>query len=161
MSDDTGVVIDIAPVEDALKQTNLNHKKIVKKVLSEVGKKQAKIFNRYIGQSTKKITGELKKAYTYKVKVTDFEEKVTMYARSKGKESIYPKLMTLNYGAHIKPVTCKTLIIHGDGWWARPISVNIQGRHFLEPAWQSYGAKGDFTEDAQKVIDKELDKFWG
>lgn len=155
------ITVDVSAVENALSSTLLNHKQIMRKVLSTIGKNQAKAFNAGITSATASRSGELKKSYHYKVKVNDFEEKVTLFAKGKDKsKSIYPKLMALNYGATIKPLKKKVLHFQRGQWYSAH-EVQIRGRHFLEPAWDAYAGSGAYQKDVEEMIEKELKKYWG
>lgn len=159
---ETNIKSEIQKAQQLLEKTGANQHTIRKKILRTVGSGSAKAIGKQIRQSTKKKTGEASKAYVYKVKDNQRISHVTMFAYGKDKsKSIYPKIMTLNYGATILPVKGKTLLIKGRGFFARSKSVTITGRFFLQKAWSAYIESGSFTSDMQKVVDKEIEKFWG
>jgi len=138
--------VDIENVQQALAGTSKSLKSIQKSVLRIAAKETAKRIKAVINTSDlQKRTGELLKAYVYKVKKDGSEANVFPKALSKNR-TIFPKAMTLSYGH--------------DGPTKRAKSWNILPRGFVQ-AGQQYAENGAYMDEVQKIVDKELEKYWG
>jgi hypothetical protein len=90
-------------------------------------------------------TGELRKAYTYKLKRDGTEANVYPRALTSGDRTIFPKAMTLSYG-HNGPTK------RFRNWRIAPRGFVQRGQQFAE--------NGGYMDEVQKLIDKELEKYW-
>lgn len=137
---------DISEVQDALAGTSKSLKSIQKSVLRIAAKGTANAVKAAIRTSDlNRRTGELQKAYTYKVKKDGSEANVFPKALNSGDRTIFPKAMTLSYG-HSGPTK------RAKAWFIAP-------RNFVQ-AGDQYAESGKYMDEVQKYIDKELDKYW-
>ncbi len=139
--------VDIEDVEKALAGTSKSLKSIRKSVLRIAAKETAKRVKAAINTSDlQRRTGELLKAYVYKVKKDGSAASVFPKALSGNGNTIFPKAMTLSYGH--------------DGPTKRASHWHIAPRGFVQ-AGQQYAESGAYMEEVQKMVNKELEKYWG
>lgn len=139
--------VDIEEVQQALAGTSKSLNSIQKSVLRIAAKGTAKRIKAAINTSDlQKRTGELLKAYVYKVKKDGSQANVFPKALTGKDRTIFPKAMTLSYG-HDGPTK------RAKNWYIAP-------RGFVQ-AGQQYAESGAYMDDVQKMIDKELEKYWG
>ena len=137
---------DISEVQDALAGTSKSLKSIQKSVLRIAAKGTANAVRAAIRTSDlNRRTGELQKAYIYKVKKDGSEANVFPKALNSHDRTIFPKAMTLSYG-HSGPTK------RAKAWFIAP-------RNFVQ-AGDQYAESGKYMDEIQKYIDKELDKYW-
>lgn len=137
---------DISEVQDALAGTSKSLKAIQKATLRIAAKGTANTVKAAIRTSDlKRRTGELQKAYTYKVKRNGNEAVVFPKALTVKDRTIFPKAMTLSYGHNGATKRAKS-------WFIAP-------RNFVQ-AGERYAENGSYMDDVQKYIDKELEKYW-
>ena len=138
--------IDVTPVQEALSETTKSLKSIQRSTLRVVASATAKTVRAAIISSDLHVrTGELRKAYTYKLKRDGTEANVYPRALTNGDRTIFPKAMTLSYGH--------------DGPTKRARNWKIVPRGFVQRG-QQYAESGDYYPEVQKLIDKELEKYW-
>lgn len=138
--------VDVSAVQDALSETSKSLKAIQRDTLRVVARATAKTVRAAIVSSDLHVrTGELRKAYTYKLKRDGTEANVYPRALTNGDRTIFPKAMTLSYG-HQGPTK-------------RARNWRIVPRGFVQRG-QQYAENGDYMDEVQKLIDKELDKYW-
>lgn len=138
---------DISEVQNALAGTSKSLKSIQKATLRIAAKGTANTIKAAIRSSDlQKRTGELQKAYTYKVKKSGDEANVFPKAFAGKDLTIFPKAMTLSYGHQGATKRAKA-------WFIAP-------RNFVQTGEQ-YAESGKYMDDVQKYIDKELEKYWG
>lgn len=138
---------DISEVQNALAGTSKSLKSIQKATLRIAAKGTANTIKAAIRSSDlQKRTGELQKAYTYKVKKSGDEANVFPKALAGKALTIFPKAMTLSYGHQGATKRAKA-------WFIAP-------RNFVQTGEQ-YAESGKYMDDVQKYIDKELEKYWG
>lgn len=138
--------VDVSAVQDALSQTSKSLKAIQRDTLLVVAKATAKTVRAAIISSDLHVkTGELRKAYTYKLKRDGSEANVYPRALTNGDRTIFPKAMTLSYG-HQGPTK------RAKNW-------RIVPRGFVQRG-QQYAENGGYMDEVQKLIDKELEKYW-
>ena len=138
--------IDVTPVQEALSETTKSLKSIQRSTLRVVASATAKTVRAAIISSDLHVrTGELRKAYTYKLKRDGTEANVYPRALTNGDRTIFPKAMTLSYGH--------------DGPTKRARTWKIVPRGFVQRG-QQYAESGDYYPEVQKLIDKELEKYW-
>ena len=138
--------IDVTEVQEALSETTKSLKSIQRSTLRVVARATAKTVRAAIISSDLHVrTGELRKAYTYKLKRDGSEANVYPRALTNGDRTIFPKAMTLSYG-HQGPTK-------------RFRNWRIAPRGFVQRG-QQYAENGDYMDEVQKLIDKELEKYW-
>ena len=138
--------VDVSAVQEALSETSKSLKSIQRSTLRVVASATAKTVRAAIISSDLHVrTGELCKAYTYKLKRDGSEANVYPRALTSGDRTIFPKAMTLSYG-HQGPTK-------------RFRNWRIAPRGFVQRG-QQYAENGDYMDEVQKLIDKELDKYW-
>ena len=138
--------VDVSAVQDALSETTKSLKSISKATLRVVAKATAKTVRAAIISSDLHVrTGELRKAYTYKVKRDGSEANVYPRALTNGDRTIFPKAMTLSYG-HNGPTK------RARDWRISPRGFVQRGQQFAE--------NGGYMDEVQELIDKELEKYW-
>jgi len=145
MAELISVEADVAGVEEALKGTAKSLVTIKRQAVGIIAKGAVKQIKAVIETTTEKRTGELSKAYKYKVYKDGSQANVFPKALN-SKSTIYPKAMTLSYG-HIGPTK-------------RANSWNIKALGFVQSgkAWVDSGA---YMPELNNMVDKELDKYWG
>ena len=138
--------VDVSAVQDALSETSKSLKAIQRDTLRVVAKATAKTVRSAIISSDLHVrTGELRKAYTYKLKKDGTEANVFPRALTSKDRTIFPKAMTLSYGH--------------EGPTKRAKNWRIVPRGFVQRG-QQYADSGSYMDEVQKLIDKELDKYW-
>ncbi len=146
MSQILATEVDVSAVQDALSETSKSLKSIQRSTLRVVARATAKTVRAAIISSDLHVrTGELRKAYTYKLKRDGTEANVYPRALTSGDRTIFPKAMTLSYG-HNGPTK-------------RFRKWRIAPRGFVQRG-QQYAENGDYMDEVQKLIDKELEKYW-
>jgi hypothetical protein len=146
MSQILATEVDVSAVQDALSETSKSLKSIQRSTLRVVARATAKTVRAAIISSDLHVrTGELRKAYTYKLKRDGTEANVYPRALTSGDRTIFPKAMTLSYG-HNGPTK-------------RFRNWRIAPRGFVQRG-QQYAENGDYMDEVQKLIDKELEKYW-
>lgn len=146
MSQILATEVDVSAVQDALSQTSKSLKSIQRSTLRVVARATAKTVRAAIISSDLHVrTGELRKAYTYKLKRDGTEANVYPRALTSGDRTIFPKAMTLSYG-HNGPTK-------------RFRNWRIVPRGFVQRG-QQYAENGGYMDEVQKLIDKELEKYW-
>lgn len=150
-------------VEQALAQTGKGVKSIQKQTVGIIAKGYVKEIKRQItATGIKKRSGELYKAYRYKVKGDT--AKIYPKAQESGKKAnnlLLAKVSTLNYGNTINVRNGRKFLQISGKYYARPKRVTIKARNFLQKAEQIYIGGGRYTEDVEKMVDKQLSKYWG
>ena len=146
MSQILATEVDVSAVQDALSETSKSLKSIQRSTLRVVARATAKTVRAAIITSDLHVrTGELRKAYTYKLKRDGTEANVYPRALTSGDRTIFPKAMTLSYG-HQGPTK-------------RFRNWRIAPRGFVQRG-QQYAENGGYMDEVQKLIDKELEKYW-
>lgn len=146
MSQILATEVDVSAVQDALSETSKSLKSIQRSTLRIVARATAKTVRAAIISSDLHVrTGELRKAYTYKLKRDGTEANVYPRALTSGDRTIFPKAMTLSYG-HNGPTK-------------RFRNWRIAPRGFVQRG-QQYAENGGYMDEVQKLIDKELEKYW-
>jgi hypothetical protein len=146
MSQILATEVDVSAVQEALSETSKSLKAIQRQTLRVVARATAKTVRGAIISSDLHVrTGELRKAYTYKLKRDGSEANVYPRALTSGDRTIFPKAMTLSYG-HQGPTK-------------RFRNWRIAPRGFVQRG-QQYAENGDYMDEVQKLIDKELEKYW-
>jgi hypothetical protein len=146
MSQILATEVDVSAVQDALSETSKSLKSIQRSTLRVVARATAKTVRAAIISSDLHVrTGELRKAYTYKLKRDGTEANVYPRALTSGDRTIFPKAMTLSYGH--------------EGPTKRAKNWRIVPRGFVQRG-QQYAENGDYMDEVQKLIDKELEKYW-
>lgn len=146
MSQILATEVDVSAVQDALSETSKSLKSIQRSTLRVVARATAKTVRAAIITSDLHVrTGELRKAYTYKLKRDGTEANVYPRALTSGDRTIFPKAMTLSYG-HNGPTK-------------RFRNWRIAPRGFVQRG-QQYAENGGYMDEVQKLIDKELEKYW-
>lgn len=137
---------DIEGVQQALKGTAKSMKSIRKQALGIVGRVESKAVRQAITASTGKRTGDLRKAYSYKVAKDG--STVTVWPRPKDKmeegRKVFLKSVILSYG-------------YDAGHRKGP---HVAARNFVQKGREAID-RGDYVAELQKMIDKELKKYWG
>ena len=160
MSDAVGISVDVRPVQQALMQTAKSMKGIQRQTVGIAARTTAKTIKTAIRQTTKRLTGELSSAYRYKVR-KDGSSAAVFPKTVSGNHLVLAKVATLSYGNTITNRPGRTFLsVSGRGYWARPKTVHIPARGFVQ-AGERYAEGGGYMDEVQKMIDRELAKFWG
>lgn len=128
---------DISEAQAALSGTSKSLASISRQTLGVIARGAVATVKKEIRSTTQKRTGELLRAYRYKIKRDGSEANVFPKAL-KGNDTIFPKAMALSYGTN-------------DG--------RIKPRGFVQKG-EDYVDKGGYEPEIQKLIDKELAKYW-
>lgn len=138
--------IDVSAVQEALSSTTKSLKSIERSALRVVAKATAKqVRAAIVASDLNTRTGELRKAYVYKVKRDGTEANVFPKALSGKDRTIFPKAMTLSYGHEGPTKRCKN-------WRIAPRGFVQKGQQFAE--------SGNYKSEIQAMIDSELAKYW-
>lgn len=136
---------DVSGAQEALEATNKSLTSIQKQTVGIVARGAVKQIKAVINATTQKHTGELSKAYRYKVKRDGSEANVYPKAL-KSNNTIFPKAMTLSYG-HSGPTK-------------RSANWNIRALGFVQSG-KAWIASGSYMDDIENMVDKQLQKYWG
>lgn len=131
------VEVDVSKAKQALSGTSKSLVSISRQSLGIIARGTVTVLKKEIRATTDKITGELLKAYRYKVSKDGSQANVFPKALN-GERTIFPKVMALSYGRKkdaLKP------------------------RGFVQKG-EEYVEKGRYEDELQKMIDRELDKYW-
>lgn len=155
------VKADVAQVQAALAGTSKSLKSIQRQALGAIGRGAVKRIKSVIRQTTARRTGELAKAYGYKVakdgsRASVFPRSVAVAANN---HLILAKISALSYGAEIS-ARRNFLQVNGRGYYARPKSVTIAPRGFVQ-AGEAYVQDGTYQGELERLVEKELLKYWG
>jgi hypothetical protein len=138
--------IDVSAVQEALSSTTKSLKSIERSALRVVAKATAKqVRAAIVASDLHNRTGELRKAYVYKVKKDGTSASVFPKALSGNDRTIFPKAMTLSYGHEGPTKRCRN-------WRIAP-------RGFVQSG-QQYAESGNYMSEIQALIDSELAKYW-
>ncbi len=160
MSDGISISVDISEVQAALSATAKSLKSISRQTMGIAARTTVKALKTAIRQTTKRQTGELSRAYRYKVKKDGSSASVFPRTAS-GNHLVLAKIATLSYGNDISVRPGRTwLSVKGRGYFARPRTVHIPARNFVRQG-ESFAENGGYMDEVQKMIDRELAKFWG
>lgn len=140
------VELDIKEVQEALSGTSQSLVSIKKQTVGIIARGTAKtVTNAIKATDLNKRTGELLKAYRYKVKKDGSEANVYPKAL-KSDSTIFPKAMTLSYG-HTGPTK------RAKNW-------NIKALGFVQTG-KTWVDTGSYMKDVEEMVDKQLTKYWG
>ncbi len=134
---------DISGAQEALSGTRKSLVSIRNRVLGIAGSYALKAVKKAVRTSgLKKRTGELQKAYIKKLNKRKGE--VNLYPVSLDKtRTIFSKAQALSYGGKSKHTKWR-----------------LSGRGFVQKGWQA-AESGGYKADIDKMIQKELAKYWG
>lgn len=130
------VEAEVDEVIEALNGTSKSLKSIQKQSLGIIARKGLKALKMRIKETIRhqeRSTGELQRAYRYKVRKDGSE--VNIFPKAKSGSRIFPKAFMQNYG-YEKP---KAFVQYAE---------NVIKNH-------------DYENDLQKMVDKTLEKYWG
>jgi hypothetical protein len=127
---------DIEEAQNALMGTRKSLSSIQKKILQIVARETLKAVKSAIRSTTQKRTGELLKAYTYKIRKDDSAVNIT--PNPKLGPHIFPKVYTLNYGLKGTSRTPRFFVQEGE----------------------NFASSSSYMPEVEKMANKELDKFW-
>lgn len=133
---------DISGAQEALSGTGKSLVSIRNRVLGIAGSYALKAVRKAVRTSgLKKRTGELQKAYIRKLNKRKGE--VNLYPVSLDKtRTIFSKAQALSYGGKSKNTKWR-----------------LSGRGFVQKGWQA-AESGGYKTDIDKMIQKELAKYW-
>lgn len=137
------VAIDVREVEKALSGTTKSLKSIARQTVGIISRTAVKQIKAVIRSGTHKRTGELLKAYKYKV-------------HKDGTATIYPK--ATHSGNKIFP-KCSVLSYGHSGATRRAKSFDVKAVSFVQ-AGNKWIEQGQYIPEINKMIDKTLDKYW-
>ena len=131
------VEADISRAQTALAGTSKSLASISRQAMGIIGKGVRNETIKAIRITTNKRTGELLKAYRYKVKKDGSEVNVFPKALN-GEGTIFPKVMALNYGTS---------------------NGRLKALGFVQSG-EKYAESNAYESEIDKMIQKELDKYW-
>lgn len=162
---------DIQEVSKALDGTAKSLKSIRKQVLGSAAKGVVKTIKSVIQTGLKKHTGFMYSVYKYKVAKDGSH--VSIFPRPKQKSTDTTKKQkasaknlavaitsTLNYGNTISAKKAKFLFFSDTNGFVKTKSVRIPGVGFLEAGW-NYAGSDRYESEMNKIVEKELKKYWG
>ena len=134
---------DFEAVQKALSGTTKSLPSIQRKTLSVIARGAIKQIKAVIKSGTHRRTGELLKAYRYKVKKNGT---ATIYPNAiNSGDKIFPKASVLSYGH--------------TGATRRAKNFPIKAVGFIQ-AGNQYIESGAYVPEINKMVDKELTKYW-
>lgn len=132
------VEADVSRAQSALSGTTKSLVSISRQTMGIIGRGAVSVVKKEIKATTQKRTGELLKAYRYKVKKDGSEVNVFPKGiKNEGRE-IFPKVMALNYGTK---------------------NGRLKSRGFVQVS-ERYAESRAYEADIDKMIQKELAKYW-
>lgn len=137
------VTADVSEVQEALSGTTKSLKSIARQTVGIISRTTVKQIKAVIKDGTHKRTGELLKAYRYKV-------------HKDGTANIYPR--AINSGNKIWP-KCSVQSYGHSGPTKRARSFTIKAVKFVE-AGNKWIQDQKYIPEINKMIDKTLDKYW-
>lgn len=145
MGEILSIEAEINQVEQALAGTSKSFETIRRQAVGIIAKGAVTKIKAVIQTTTVKRSGELLKAYRYKVSRDGSQANVFPKALNSD-STIFPKAMTLSYGH--------------DGKTKRAANWHIKALGFVQSgkAWVDSGA---YMPDLENMVDKELNKYWG
>lgn len=142
MSNFINIQTDISYAQKALSGTSKSLVSIKNQVLGIVGKYAVNAVKKAIRTSgLQKRTGELQKAYMRKLNKKKGEENVYPVSLDR-KKAIFSKAQSLSYGAKSKKTK-----------WV------LSGKGFVQKGWNEV-ENGNYSAEIEKMIQKELAKYW-
>lgn len=145
MGEILSIEAEIDQVEQALSGTSKSFETIRRQAVGIIAKGAVTKIKAVIQTTTVKRSGELLKAYRYKVRRDGSQANVFPKALNSD-STIFPKAMTLSYGH--------------DGKTKRAANWHIKALGFVQSgkAWVDSGA---YMPELENMVDKELNKYWG
>lgn len=150
---------DIEDVQERLSQTSKSLKSIRRQTVGIAARTTVKQIKTVIRATTKRHTGELLKTYGYKVKKDGTSAGIFPKTVSTNNHLILAKIASLSYGNDISINRRKWLQVNGKGYFARPKTVHIDPRGFVQSG-ETFAGTGAYMAEVEKMIQKELDKLW-
>lgn len=150
---------DIEDVQERLSETSKSLKSIRRQTVGIAARTTVRQIKTVIRATTKRHTGELLKTYGYKVKKDGTTAGIFPKTVSSNNHLILAKIATLSYGNDISASRRKWLQVNGAGYFARPKTVHIDPRGFVQSG-ETFAGKGAYMAEVEKMIQKELDKLW-
>ncbi len=141
------VKADVEGVQKALAGTAKGMRSIQRQVLGAMGRGTAKVVRQAISRTTARRSGALRKAFGYKVKKDGSSVTVwpTDKAVKKNNHLVLAKASVLSYGYDAGP---------------GKKGPHVMARNFVQAGWD-YAERGGYEAELQKIVDKELKKYWG
>ena len=137
------VSVDVENAQKALSSTSKSLKSISRQTLGIIGRTTAKAVKDAVRSSDmNRDTGEMLKAYRYKVKKDGSSVTVFPKAITSKESEIFPKTMALSYGTY-----------KGVQNAHKAFRFVQKGNEFVE--------SGAYMDEVNKMIQKQLDKYWG
>lgn len=151
---------NVEDVQERLSETSKSLKTIRRQTVGIAARTTVKQIKTIIRQTTKSRTGELRKTYGYKVRKDGY--RASIYPKTTGERNhlILAKIATLDQGNDIFPDGRTWLQVNGNGYYARPKSVHIAARRFVESG-EKFAENGSYMAEVEKMIQRELKKHWG
>lgn len=150
---------DIEDVQERLSETSKSLKSIRRQTVGIAARTTVKQIKTVIRATTKRRSGELLKTYGYKVKKDGTSASVYPKTAASNNHLILARIATLSFGNDISINRRKWLQVNGSGFYARPKSVHIDPRGFVQSG-ETFAGKGAYMAEVEKMIQKELDKAW-
>lgn len=132
------VSADVEEIQRALEGTSKSLTAIQRQSIAVIARGTVKAIKREISDTTEKHTGELLKCYGYRIKKDGSSSSV--YPRGISGSRIFPKVFALNYGTDKKP--------------------HLRPRAFVQKGEQ-YVQQGDYMTELEKLVEQNLQKYWG
>lgn len=137
------VKIEVQEAQKALAGTRLSMKSISKKTLAVIGRGAKTAINRGIRQTLQKRTGALLKTYVYKGNKSGTSGMVRADPKIPNGDDTFRKLYALNYG------------------YSGPVGRAMNKPHSFVQKGEEYLDSGQYMTAVQKLVEKELKKYWG
>ena len=134
------VKADLKEAQDALAGTSKSIASIQRKTLSVIARGTVKAVNVGIRSTLHRRTGELLKAFGYKVHKNGV---ANVYPKGENGSAIFPKSYVLNYG------------------YTGPTKRAINKPHSFIQYGEVYADSGAYMPEVERMVNKELEKYWG
>lgn len=145
MNNPISIEADVSEVVEALSGTAQGLTSIKRQAVGIVARGTVKQIKAFISSNAGRITGELAKAYRYKVHKDGSQANVFPKAIHSGNK-IVPKVVVQSYG-HSGPTK------KDRNWDVKAIGFIQAGKAWVE--------SGSYMSDVEKMVDTQLEKYWG
>lgn len=159
--------VDTKEVKEKLEGTSLNMYKISKRMMNAVNKEVLKMAKATFRNNFNPRNHSFQYNTMYKGKIkpilSSFQydnaknRQFVSYVRNLNYASVF-----LSYGANIAPRHKKylTFKVDGERWIKTSKIIHLEAKPFLKPALDYYYNEGPAVDIMDKVLKRELDKYW-
>lgn len=137
------IEVNVNDVVYALEQTGKSVKSIAKQSLGIIARGAVKVIKADIRAKIEKHSGDLLRAYGYKVHKDGTQANIYPKNRT---DNIYPKTIILSYG-------------HTGGTVRAPSWI-VEARDFVQTGKTWVADTSNYSSEIDRMVDRTLDKYW-